>query len=104
MSQPGPYTTKKIAPELDASPEWGGSVPDLPRCEWEEQARDPGYSVQGSSELLHPGPDAGDAIQHNPGFEGTMHEWKAGQLHSGSKKGPVVTSQKQALAIAFSQG
>lgn len=32
----------------------------------------------------------------------TMHEWKAGQLHSG-KGGPVVTSQKQAIAIALSK-
>lgn len=30
-----------------------------------------------------------------------MHEWKAGTLHSGSKKGPVVKSQRQALAIAM---
>ena len=27
--------------------------------------------------------------------KGTMDEWKAGSLHSGSKKGPKVTSQKQ---------
>jgi hypothetical protein len=33
----------------------------------------------------------------------TMHEWKAGKLHSGSKKGPVVKDQKQAVAIALSQ-
>jgi hypothetical protein len=32
-----------------------------------------------------------------------MDEWKAGTLHSGSKKGPVVRSQKQAVAIALSQ-
>lgn len=32
-----------------------------------------------------------------------MHEWKTGALHSGSKKGPVVKSQKQAVAIALSQ-
>ena len=31
-----------------------------------------------------------------------MHEWKAGTLHSG-KGGPVVKSQKQAVAIAISQ-
>ena len=30
-----------------------------------------------------------------------MHEYKAGKLHSGSKKGPVVTSRKQAVAIAL---
>ena len=33
----------------------------------------------------------------------TMDEWKSGTLHSGSKKGPVVKSQKQAIAIALSQ-
>jgi hypothetical protein len=32
-----------------------------------------------------------------------MGEWKAGTLHSGSKKGPKVTNQKQAIAIALSQ-
>lgn len=32
-----------------------------------------------------------------------MHEWKQGDLHSGSKKGPIVRSQKQAVAIALSQ-
>ena len=38
-----------------------------------------------------------------PGMKGTMDEWKAGTLHSGSKKGPVVKSQKQAIAIGLSQ-
>ncbi len=32
-----------------------------------------------------------------------MHEWKGGDLHSGSKKGPVVTSRKQAIAIGLSE-
>jgi len=32
-----------------------------------------------------------------------MHEYKVGVLHSGSKKGPAVTSQKQAIAIALSE-
>ena len=32
-----------------------------------------------------------------------MKEYKAGKLHSGSKKGPVVKSQKQAVAIALSE-
>jgi hypothetical protein len=36
-------------------------------------------------------------------IEKTMHEWKQGTLHSGSKKGPRVTKQKQAVAIALSQ-
>jgi hypothetical protein len=32
-----------------------------------------------------------------------MHEYKEGTLHSGSKKGPEVTSRKQAIAIALSE-
>lgn len=32
-----------------------------------------------------------------------MGEYKAGKLHSGSKKGPVVTNKKQAVAIAISE-
>lgn len=32
-----------------------------------------------------------------------MREYKAGTLNTGSKKGPVVKSKKQAIAIALSQ-
>ena len=32
-----------------------------------------------------------------------MHKWKHGGLHSGSKHGPVVHSQKQAVAIMLSE-
>jgi hypothetical protein len=32
-----------------------------------------------------------------------MNEWKHGKLHSGSKKGPKVKSQKQAVAIALEE-
>lgn len=32
-----------------------------------------------------------------------MHEWKEGELHSGSKKGPVVKDRKQAIAIGLSE-
>jgi hypothetical protein len=38
-----------------------------------------------------------------PGIEKTMHEFKAGGLHSGSKSGPKVTSRKQAIAIGLNQ-
>ena len=31
-----------------------------------------------------------------------MHKFKAGTLHSGSKKGPLVKSRKQAIAISLS--
>jgi len=30
-------------------------------------------------------------------------EWKAGKLHSGSKTGPIVKNQAQAVAIYLSQ-
>lgn len=32
-----------------------------------------------------------------------MHKFKQGKLHSGSKKGPVVTSRKRAIAIMLSE-
>lgn len=33
-----------------------------------------------------------------------MREFKRGELNSGSAKGPKVTNQKQAIAIALSEG
>jgi hypothetical protein len=32
-----------------------------------------------------------------------MRKFKAGTLHSGSKKGPIVTKRKQAIAIGLSE-
>jgi len=32
-----------------------------------------------------------------------MHEWKEGELHSGSKKGPKVKKRSQAIAIALNE-
>lgn len=32
-----------------------------------------------------------------------MHEFKHGELHSGSKSGPAVKNRKQAIAIALSE-
>ena len=32
-----------------------------------------------------------------------MKEFKAGKLHTGSKKGPLVKNPKQAVAIAYSE-
>jgi hypothetical protein len=37
------------------------------------------------------------------GVEQEMHKFKFGDLHSGSKTGPVVTNRKQAIAIAMSE-
>lgn len=36
-------------------------------------------------------------------IEKVMHEFKEGELHSGSKKGPSVKNPKQAIAIALSE-
>lgn len=36
-------------------------------------------------------------------MEKVMHEYKEGTLHSGSKKGPIVKSRKQAIAIGMSE-
>jgi hypothetical protein len=44
-----------------------------------------------------PAPGAPDKI------EKSMHEFKHGELHSGSKKGPRVTNRKQAIAIGLSE-
>lgn len=43
------------------------------------------------------GPMAGKKV------EKAVTEMKAGKLHSGSKKGPVVTNRSQAIAIGLSQ-
>jgi len=32
-----------------------------------------------------------------------MDKWKAGELHSGSKNGPIVTNPKQAIAISLNE-
>lgn len=32
-----------------------------------------------------------------------MDEYKSGMLHSGSKRGPMVSSRKQAIAIGMSE-
>jgi hypothetical protein len=53
--------------------------------------------VSGLGDHFKPGsPGAGK-------MEKTLHEFKHGALHSGSKKGPKVTNRKQAIAIAISQ-
>lgn len=41
--------------------------------------------------------------RHTDKVEKVMHEFKHGELHSGSKKGPKVKSRKQAVAIALSE-
>jgi len=41
--------------------------------------------------------------RHTDKVEKSMHEFKHGQLHSGSKKGPLVRSRAQAIAIGLSE-
>jgi hypothetical protein len=46
--------------------------------------------------------------RHNPKerhdkMQKVMHEFKEGELHSGSRKGPRVKNRKQAIAIALSE-
>jgi len=36
-------------------------------------------------------------------YDEVMGKWKSGNLHSGSKSGPPVKSQKQAVAIMLSE-
>lgn len=38
-----------------------------------------------------------------PKVKKVMGEFKAGKLHSSSKKGPIVQNRKQAVAIALSE-
>lgn len=45
----------------------------------------------------------GGMVAKKTKVEKVMKEYKEGTLHSGSKKGPVVTSKKQAVAIALSE-
>lgn len=39
----------------------------------------------------------------NAKIKKVMREFDEGKLHSGSKKGPVVTNPKQAVAIGYSE-
>lgn len=52
-----------------------------------------------------PGPPQGGppGMMMDGKMEKTMHEFEHGELHSGSKTGPKVTSRKQAIAIGMSQ-
>jgi len=42
-------------------------------------------------------------VEKSPKIHKVMHEFKHGELHSGSKKGPKVSSRAQAIAIALSE-
>ena len=44
-----------------------------------------------------------EKVPKSPKLHKVMHEFKHGELHSGSKHGPKVTNRKQAVAIAISE-
>ena len=46
---------------------------------------------------------AKETSQQKNKIKKVMKEAKAGKLHSGSKKGPMVKNRKQAIAIAMSE-
>lgn len=46
---------------------------------------------------------AKETSQQKAKIKKVMSEAKAGQLHSGSKKGPIVSNNKQKIAIALSE-
>mgnify|MGYP003348599291 CR=1 FL=1 len=54
------------------------------------------YDGQGEEEMKKP-------TKAQAKVKKVMHEFKTGALHTGSKKGPVVKSRKQAIAIALSE-
>ena len=45
----------------------------------------------------------GNIMKGKSKIKKVMHEFKEGDLHSGSKKGPQVKNVKQAVAIALSE-
>lgn len=70
------------------------------------------YYSKGFLEGLQVSKEGGNVIIEKKSVKGkgkakvekVMHEAKEGKLHSGSKKGPVVKSKQQAIAIALSEG
>jgi len=42
-------------------------------------------------------------MKEKPKVKKVMKEFEKGELHSGSKKGPIVKEPKQAIAIALSE-
>ena len=72
----------------------GNKNPGIPRRGMPVAPREPMIPLKAGG----PVPKAGAAK-----IPKVMNEFKAGELHSGSKSGPVVKNKKQALAIALSE-
>ena len=88
---PGQGTPKKAAPKKPAPSTVPGS--DIPTDDdYMKRLEDSSKYAKGGKAKMQ------DKIGK------VMHEFKAGELHSGSKKGAMVKNAKQALAIAMSEG
>ena len=59
--------------------------------------------VQPSSTILKENSMAKESKAAQKKVKKVMTEMKEGKLHSGSKKGPVVTNPRQGIAIALSE-
>jgi carbonic anhydrase len=59
--------------------------------------------IKDNVKFVTPHPNFKGVYKKGGKVEKVMHEWKTGKLHSGSKKGPLVKSRKQAIAIALSE-
>lgn len=89
----------------------GGALSDRERQSMRKQQRRkatvPGSNIPVDEDYMRRLEEADSAPRYAKGGQAkvgeVMHEFKAGELHSGSKKGPVVKSRKQAIAIALSE-
>jgi len=91
MSQMGqkPQMKKKMPPKKGSPYIPGSNIPADKIYSKEDMERmERGYAKGGKAEKK---------------ISKVMREYKAGELHSGSKKGPKVTNPKQAIAIALSE-
>jgi hypothetical protein len=87
---PGQGTPKKAAPKKPAPSTVPGS--DIPTdSDYMKRLESSQYAKGGKAKM-----------EKKVGK--VMHEFKSGELHSGSKKGPMVKNPKQAIAIALSEG
>ena len=66
---------------------------------WTEAVMKDHRESREKSDKLRMSPEA----YHREKVGKVMHEFKHHTLHSGSKRGPKVTSRKQAVAIAMSE-
>ena len=88
----------------------------IPKAFWAQEAKEPAHkriknallaAGETPSKKSHKKAKSTPKKSHKVGGKGKMKkvmgEFKEHKLHSGSKKGPLVTNPKQAVAIAYSE-